>query len=112
MSGMVHVLCNKIPEVDDIDGGMSRRLRCIPYGSSFVEGRDDVASHVYAKQFVSDERGVHQNVDARSRKTGTSGRTVPFPRFALRAPQPARPGVNEGCLRDAPCYPKTGNALE
>lgn len=55
MSGTVHVLCNKIPEVDDIDGGMSRRLRCIPYGSSFVDVQEDVSTHVYAKQDVAEK---------------------------------------------------------
>ena len=56
LSGLVHVLCNKIPEVDDIDGGMSRRLRCIPYGSTFVDEacKEDVGAHVYVKQDVSD----------------------------------------------------------
>ena len=59
LNGMVHVLCNKIPEVDDIDGGMSRRLRCIPYGSSFVDdaSQEDVGTHIYAKQDVAEMFG-------------------------------------------------------
>jgi P4 family phage/plasmid primase-like protien len=40
--GTLHVLCNKIPEVDDMCGGMQRRLRCIPYGSRFTDNPDDV----------------------------------------------------------------------
>ena len=35
-NGMLHVLCNKIPEFNDMDGGTARRPRCVPYGSSFV----------------------------------------------------------------------------
>jgi hypothetical protein len=38
-SGMAHVLCNKIPEIDDMEGGIRRRLRCIPYGSTFTDSR-------------------------------------------------------------------------
>ena len=36
-SGMAHVLCNKIPSADDMDGGFQRRSRCVPYGSRFVD---------------------------------------------------------------------------
>jgi D5 N terminal like len=36
-SGLANVLCNKIPQIDDMDGGMERRLRCLPYTSVFVE---------------------------------------------------------------------------
>ena len=59
MNGIVHVLCNKIPEVDDIDGGMSRRLRCVPYGSSFVDdaAEEDVGAHIYVKQDVTERFG-------------------------------------------------------
>jgi hypothetical protein len=35
-NGLVHVACNKIPSMDDMDGGLQRRLRIIPYGSRFV----------------------------------------------------------------------------
>jgi putative DNA primase/helicase len=51
-TGMVHVLCNKIPELDEVDGGMRRRLRCIPYGSTFVDDVADAdpARNVFVKQ--------------------------------------------------------------
>lgn len=39
-NGTVHVLCNKIPELDDMEGGVRRRVRCIPYGSTFVDRVD------------------------------------------------------------------------
>jgi len=60
MNGTVHVLCNKIPEVDDFDGGMSRRIRCIPYGSTFVdeEQRVDHEKHVYLKQNLDDNEAA------------------------------------------------------
>jgi hypothetical protein len=53
-NGMVHVLCNKIPELDDMDGGVQRRLRCIPYGSSFVDDPMlvDPSAHVHAIEDV------------------------------------------------------------
>jgi len=35
-NGTVHVACNKIPGMDDMDGGLQRRLRIIPYGSRFL----------------------------------------------------------------------------
>lgn len=59
MNGTVHVLCNKIPETDDMDGGMSRRLRCVPYGSTFVPPGHavDEAQHVYEKRDVADRFG-------------------------------------------------------
>ena len=59
LNGIVHVLCKKIPEVDDIDGGMSRRLRCVPYGSSFVDDAadEDVGAHIYVKQDVTERFG-------------------------------------------------------
>ena len=52
LNGTVHVLCNKIPETDDMDGGMSRRLRCVPYGSTFVDGAADEANHVFERRDV------------------------------------------------------------
>ena len=30
------MLCNKIPVVDDMDGGVGRRIKCMPYESTFV----------------------------------------------------------------------------
>lgn len=57
--GMVHVLCNKIPEIDDMEGGMRRRLRCIPYGSRFVDPDSEevalAAAHTYVKAEDVDE---------------------------------------------------------
>jgi P4 family phage/plasmid primase-like protien len=49
-TGTLHVLCNKIPEIDDMDGGVARRLRCIPYGSEFTSDPSRVAEdrHLYA----------------------------------------------------------------
>ena len=35
--GLLNILCNKIPEFDDMDGGIKRRVRCIPYASEFVD---------------------------------------------------------------------------
>ena len=51
-NGMLHVLCNKIPEFDDMDGGMARRIRAIPYGSTFVDDPRLVneSEHVYPLQ--------------------------------------------------------------
>jgi phage/plasmid-associated DNA primase len=40
--GSPHILCNKIPEADDIDGGFALRYKCIPYESRFVEKEADV----------------------------------------------------------------------
>ena len=37
LTSLLNLVCNKIPECDDMDGGMQRRLRCFPYNSSFVE---------------------------------------------------------------------------
>lgn len=53
LNGTVHVLCNKIPETDDMDGGMSRRLRCVPYGSTFVDGATDEDNHVFERRDVA-----------------------------------------------------------
>jgi len=48
-NGTLHVLCNKIPEFDDMDGGMARRIRAIPYGSTFVSDprQVDESEHRY-----------------------------------------------------------------
>jgi phage/plasmid-associated DNA primase len=49
-NGMLHVLCNKIPEMDaDMCGGCRRRVRCIPYGSVFTDKEEEVdeEKHVY-----------------------------------------------------------------
>ncbi len=40
--GLAHVLCNKIPELDEYDGGIARRMLCIPYTSTFVDNEADV----------------------------------------------------------------------
>lgn len=46
--GLVNLLCNKVPEFDDFDGGIQRRIRCVPYASQFVEDPGlDPAAHVY-----------------------------------------------------------------
>ena len=36
-AGLTNILCNKIPELDDMNGGVARRVKCIPYESTFVE---------------------------------------------------------------------------
>ena len=41
-SGLSHVLCNKIPEVDEYDGGIARRMICVPYKSTFVDIVEEV----------------------------------------------------------------------
>lgn len=41
-NGLAHVLCNKIPEVDEYDGGIARRMVCVPYKSNFVDLREEV----------------------------------------------------------------------
>ena len=58
--GVLHVLCNKIPEVDDMCGGMQRRLRCIPYGSRFTEKAEevDVEGRIYAM-----DPGIESHLD-------------------------------------------------
>jgi P4 family phage/plasmid primase-like protien len=60
MNATVHVLCNKIPEMDDFDGGMSRRIRCIPYGSTFVDEEDKASpvKHVYLKHDMDDDEST------------------------------------------------------
>jgi hypothetical protein len=40
--GSPHILCNKIPELEDVDGGVAVRVRCIPYESRFVENANEV----------------------------------------------------------------------
>jgi len=47
--GLVNMLCNKIPEMDNIDGGLFRRIKCIPYEAQFVE-KDELVNeekHIY-----------------------------------------------------------------
>jgi putative DNA primase/helicase len=41
-NGLAHVLCNKIPEVDEYDGGIARRMVCVPYKSTFVDLESEV----------------------------------------------------------------------
>lgn len=59
VNGVVHVLCNRIPEFDDMDeGGTRRRIRAVPYGSSFVDAGSPLvcpASHMYAREDVAPE---------------------------------------------------------
>lgn len=47
--GTPHILCNKIPELEDVDGGVAVRVRCIPYESRFVENASNVdeSNNVY-----------------------------------------------------------------
>eukprot|EP00798_Chlamydomonas_sp_ICE-L_P017709 gene17709-24068_t len=35
--GLPNILCNRIPELDDMDGGVQRRVKCVPYESMFVD---------------------------------------------------------------------------
>ena len=57
INGITHVLCNRIPEFDDMDeGGTRRRIRAVPYGSSFVDAGSPLvcpANHVYAREDVT-----------------------------------------------------------
>jgi P4 family phage/plasmid primase-like protien len=48
-NGLVNIVCNKLPEMDDIDGGGIRRIRCVPYESTFVkdESKVDPSKNVY-----------------------------------------------------------------
>lgn len=55
--GSPHILCNRIPELEDIDGGMEVRIRCIPYEARFVHD----ASQLNAQQHVY---LIDSNVDA------------------------------------------------
>ena len=51
----MHVLCNTVPVFNDEDGGTTRRIRCIEYGSTFVDAGDQHLDkyrgqpHVYEK---------------------------------------------------------------
>jgi len=40
--GSTHMLCNRIPQLEGIDGGVQTRLRCIPYESRFVADVNEV----------------------------------------------------------------------
>lgn len=52
---IMHILCNTVPVFNDEDGGTTRRLRCIEYGSTFVDAADIASDkhrgvpHVYEK---------------------------------------------------------------
>ena len=52
-SGLPNLLCNRIPQLDEMDGGISRRLRCLPYGTRFVEAGDPAIDEVTV--FARDE---------------------------------------------------------
>lgn len=54
IKGLSHLLCNKIPELDDYDGGIARRLVCIPYKSVFVDNPADV-NEAENKYLVNEE---------------------------------------------------------
>jgi phage/plasmid-associated DNA primase len=49
VNGMLHVLCNTIPETDEMVGGAERRFRIFPYLSLFVmdPAKVDEARHVF-----------------------------------------------------------------
>lgn len=51
---VLHVLCNRIPSMNDEDGGTTRRLRCIEYGSRFVDPSEVGDPHVYPKTASSE----------------------------------------------------------
>jgi phage/plasmid-associated DNA primase len=59
--GSPHILCNKIPEADDIDGGFALRYKCIPYESRFVEKEADVNE---SKNIYLMDTGVEKYFDA------------------------------------------------
>lgn len=58
---ILHVLCNTIPSMNDEDGGTTRRLRCIEYGSTFVDAAElekdkySGKAHVYARAEKAEE---------------------------------------------------------
>lgn len=56
--GLSHLLCNKIPELDEYDGGTARRMVCIPYISTFVDKVDDVDvnKHRYLRDMTVDKK--------------------------------------------------------
>ena len=53
---ILHVLCNSVPVFNDEDGGTTRRVRCVEYGSTFVdaaalsEDKYRGMPHVYEKR--------------------------------------------------------------
>lgn len=55
--GVPHILCNKIPELDEVDGGIERRLKCIPYESRFVDdpSQVDESSNIYLRDMCIDK---------------------------------------------------------
>jgi phage/plasmid-associated DNA primase len=74
--GLVNLLCNKVPEFDDFDGGIKRRLRCVPYCSEFV----DPVQLVDPVQFASLEPSTARSVFPLDK---TIDRHFPRWRFAL-----------------------------
>lgn len=56
--GSPHILCNRIPQLEDVDGGVEVRIRCIPYESQFV---DDDAQVDEAKFIYKGEPDVQSN---------------------------------------------------
>ena len=54
-SGLANILCNKIPELDDMDGGMERRLKCVPYASTFVDPGSARVLGPEARVFLKDK---------------------------------------------------------
>ena len=59
-NGLAHLLCNKIPELDEFDGGTARRMLCIPYYSTFVDKVEEVDEENY--KFLRD-MGVDKKFD-------------------------------------------------
>ena len=54
-NGSPHILCNRIPQLEGVDGGVVNRVRCIPYELNFVE------EAVYAQASINMTDKVHLN---------------------------------------------------
>lgn len=57
-NGLAHLLCNKIPELDEYDGGTARRMVCVPYKSTFVDRESEVdpKKHHYLRDWQVDRK--------------------------------------------------------
>ena len=57
-AGQPHILCNKIPELDDVCGGIERRIKCIPYESKFVDDIEkvDESNNIYELDKTIEEK--------------------------------------------------------
>jgi phage/plasmid-associated DNA primase len=51
---VVLLICNNIPECDNMDNAFSKRLRCINFPTEFVEHRGDVRSIVQEWKKIDD----------------------------------------------------------